>query len=151
MAVSPNPVMFNMESKSSAFLTAVALCVCQTPNMWPLSRQWSDRPDVRAFLQMDKSQNFSDPSEDEDDKVSDDRTVWCLREGDMTQRLSGHVFQMKKCWPTSLLWYSTNEYLKYSVLDIVFSMWDHWFHYTTVIMQQIRILHYQHCHSVQYV
>uniref|UniRef100_A0A673XY44 Serine/threonine-protein kinase Sgk1 n=1 Tax=Salmo trutta TaxID=8032 RepID=A0A673XY44_SALTR len=32
-------------------------------------------PDVRAFLQMDKSQNFSDPSEDEDDKVGDDRTI----------------------------------------------------------------------------
>uniref|UniRef100_A0A8C7F5X2 Serine/threonine-protein kinase Sgk1 n=1 Tax=Oncorhynchus kisutch TaxID=8019 RepID=A0A8C7F5X2_ONCKI len=32
------------------------------------------QPDVRAFLQMDKSQNFSDASEDEDDKVGDDRT-----------------------------------------------------------------------------
>uniref|UniRef100_A0A673X0F7 Serine/threonine-protein kinase Sgk1 n=1 Tax=Salmo trutta TaxID=8032 RepID=A0A673X0F7_SALTR len=39
-----------------------------------LSIYLSDRPDVRAFLQMDKSQNFSDASEDEDDKVGDDRT-----------------------------------------------------------------------------
>ncbi|XP_036799764.1 serine/threonine-protein kinase Sgk3 isoform X2 [Oncorhynchus mykiss] len=31
--------------------------------------QLSIQPDVRAFLQMDKSQNFSDASEDEDDKV----------------------------------------------------------------------------------
>uniref|UniRef100_A0A8C7F668 Serine/threonine-protein kinase Sgk1 n=1 Tax=Oncorhynchus kisutch TaxID=8019 RepID=A0A8C7F668_ONCKI len=36
--------------------------------------QLSIQPDVRAFLQMDKSQNFSDASEDEDDKVGDDRT-----------------------------------------------------------------------------
>uniref|UniRef100_A0A4W5MVS2 Serum/glucocorticoid regulated kinase family member 3 n=1 Tax=Hucho hucho TaxID=62062 RepID=A0A4W5MVS2_9TELE len=32
--------------------------------------QLSSQPDVRAFLQMDKSQNFSDASEDEDDKNS---------------------------------------------------------------------------------
>ncbi|CAB1341054.1 unnamed protein product, partial [Coregonus sp. 'balchen'] len=32
--------------------------------------QLSNQPDVRAFLQMDKSQNFSDASEDEDDKNS---------------------------------------------------------------------------------
>ncbi|CAB1349812.1 unnamed protein product, partial [Coregonus sp. 'balchen'] len=33
--------------------------------------QLSSQPDVRAFLQMDKSQNFSDASEDEDDKPTD--------------------------------------------------------------------------------
>uniref|UniRef100_A0A8C7T292 Serine/threonine-protein kinase Sgk1 n=1 Tax=Oncorhynchus mykiss TaxID=8022 RepID=A0A8C7T292_ONCMY len=39
----------------------------------PPKRIFGDNFDP-AFLQMDKSQNFSDPSEDEDDKVSDDRT-----------------------------------------------------------------------------
>lgn len=31
-------------------------------------------PDVRTFLLMDKMQNFSDASEDEDDKVSNQST-----------------------------------------------------------------------------
>lgn len=31
-------------------------------------------PDVKDFLQMDKSKNFSDASEDEDDKVG----IWTL-------------------------------------------------------------------------
>ena len=46
---------------------SVIVCLFNPSMPWP---SLSHSPDVRAFLQMDKSQNFSDASEDEDDKVS---------------------------------------------------------------------------------
>lgn len=56
-----------MESSALSCITADAtvrlLCNCLVP-----LKLYS--PDVRTFLLMDKMQNFSDASEDEDDKVS---------------------------------------------------------------------------------
>lgn len=52
-------------------LLSVLYCLSKTFNMWHSS-------DVRDFLQMDKYQNISDASDDEDEKVCLNPSCSCL-------------------------------------------------------------------------
>lgn len=66
------------------------------------------RPDVRTFLLMDKMQNFSDASEDEDDKVSTWSTNLCIN-----FFFSSFIF-LFSCWLHLFSW--GNVYSRYSGL-----------------------------------